>query len=67
MLKKPHDGQDAMFDCILTGFNNDVIHTKKRQLKGSLRRKIAGHLLDAKKLATIWRTEEANKIMEFGD
>lgn len=36
-------------------------------MKGSLRRKIAGHLVDAKKQATIWRVEEATKLMEFGN
>lgn len=68
MLKKPHDGQDAIFDCILNGFNDQIVHVKKRQLKGFLRQKIAGHLVDARKQATaIWRIEEANRIMEFGD
>lgn len=67
MIKKPQDGQDAIFDCVLFGFNNQIKHIKKRQLKGSLRQKIAGHLVDAKKQATIWRNEEARKIMNFGD
>jgi len=67
MFKKPHDGQDAIFDCVLLGFNNQINHIKKRHLKGFLRQKIAGHLVDAKKQATIWRAEEAKKIMEFGD
>lgn len=68
MLKKPCDGQDAIFDCTLSGFNDKIIHIKKRQLKGSLRQKIAGQLIDRKQHATIWRTEEANnKIMTFGD
>jgi len=67
MFKKPCDGQDAIFDCNLSCFNNKIIHTKKRQLKGTLRQKIASQLVDMKKQATIWRTEEANKIMEFGD
>ncbi|KAL6417180.1 hypothetical protein ACFW04_011372 [Cataglyphis niger] len=63
----PNDGQDAIFDCNLFGFDNQIVHIKKRQLKGSLRQKIASHLLDSKKQATIWRTEEANRIMDFGD
>ena len=49
MFKKPHDEQDAIFECILLGFNDEVIHVKKRQLEGFLRQKIAGHLIDAKK------------------
>lgn len=36
MFKKPYDGQDALFDCTLFGFNNQVNHIKKRQLKGCL-------------------------------
>lgn len=67
MLRKPNEKQDAIFDCTLFGFDNNIIHIKKRQLKGSLLQKIAGHLVDAKKTATIWRTEEAKRIMEFGD
>jgi len=67
MCKKPNDGQDAIFDCNLFGFDKEIVHIKKRHLKGSLRRKIASHLVDAKKQATIWRVEEANRIMEFGD
>lgn len=67
MYRKPNDGQDAIFDCNLFGFDNQIVHIKKRQLKGSLRQKIASHLLDTKKQATIWRTEEANRIMDFGD
>jgi len=64
MLRKPNENQDAIFDCFLSGFNNKIIHIKKRQLKDSLREKIA--LVDTKKAATIWRTEEAKRIMEFG-
>lgn len=67
MMKKPSNGQDAIFDCVLIDFNNEINHTKKRQLKGFLRQKIAGRLVDAKKQATVWRIEEAKKIMEFGD
>lgn len=67
MCKKLNEGQDAIFDCNLFGFNNQIVHIKKRQLKGSLRRKIAGHLVDAKKHATIWHIEEANRIMKFSD
>lgn len=48
MFKKPHDGQDAIFDCALIGFNNQINHIKKRLLKGSFWQKIAGYLIDAK-------------------
>lgn len=69
MCKKPNERQDAIciFNCNLFGFNNQIVHIKKRQLKDSLRHKIAGHLVDAKKHATIWRIEEDNRIMEFSD
>lgn len=49
MFKKPNDKQDAIFDCILTGFNSQIMHRKKRQLKGSLRQKIAGCLVQKNK------------------
>lgn len=67
MFKKPNDKQDAIFHCTLLNFNNQIVHVKKRQLKGSLRQKIAGHLIDARKQATVWCTEEAKRIMDFGD
>lgn len=51
MYRKPNNGQDAIFDCHLFGFENQIVHIKKRQLKGSLRQKIASHLVDAKKQA----------------
>jgi len=41
---------------------------KKRQLKESLREKIASELLDGNKTAANkWRNEEANRLMIFGD
>lgn len=61
MLEK----QDAIFDCILIGFNYQVIHKKKRQVKGSLRQKIAGCLVDGKNQATVWHTEEAMRIKDW--
>lgn len=36
-------------------------------MKGSLREKIASELLDGNKTANVWRNEEANKLMVFGD
>lgn len=29
MYRKPNDGQDAIFDCNLFGFNNEIVHVKK--------------------------------------
>lgn len=31
MLKKPNDKQDAIFDCILTGFSSQIMHRRRRQ------------------------------------
>lgn len=50
-----------------TGFLTEVAHNKKRQLKGSLREKIATELVDAHKSASIWRNEEATRLMTVGN
>jgi len=50
------------------GFSTEIIHKKKRYLKGSLREKIVSELLDGNKTASKWRNEEANRIiLTFGD
>lgn len=67
LYNKPLKKSDVVFDCKLAGFRTDIIHKKKRQLKGSLREKIASELLDENKAANAWRNKEANKIMTFGD
>lgn len=67
MHRKPNDEKDAIFDCNLFGFNNKIVHTKKRQLKDFLHQKLAGYLVDAKKEACVWRVEKAQRIMKFGD
>ena len=67
LYNKPAKKSDVVFDCKLAGFSTDITHKKKRQLKGSLREKIASELLDGNKTANVWRNEEANKIMTFGD
>lgn len=66
MFRKPDEKQDAIFDCTLFGFNSDINHKKKRQLKGILCKKNC-FTFSRRKAATIWHTEEANRIMEFGD
>lgn len=67
LYNKPPKKSDVVFDCTLAGFSTEIIHKKKRQLKGSLREKIAGKLLDENKTANAWRNEEANRLMAFGD
>lgn len=42
---KPPKKSDVVFDCTLASFSTKIIHKKKRQLKGSVREKIAGELL----------------------
>ena len=53
LYSKPAKGGDVIFYFKLTGFSTEFIHTKKRQLKGSLRKKIASELLDANKDANV--------------
>lgn len=36
-------------------------------MRGELREKIASELVDGNKNANVWRNEEANRIMTFGD
>lgn len=67
LYSKPMKGNDIIFECTLTGFSSDVKHTKKRQLRGALREKIASNLVDGNKSANVWRNEEANRIMAFND
>jgi len=38
---------------------------KKRHLKGDRRIEVAGELIDGRKHASIWRTEEAKRLMHF--
>lgn len=67
LFSKPTKASDAVFNCTLIGFSTEIIHKKKRQLKFSQRKKIASELVDANKDANVWRNEEANRLMEFGD
>lgn len=43
------------------------LYTKKRQLKGSLREKITGELIDGAKSNSAWRIAEANRLMQVSD
>lgn len=67
LYNKPPKKSDVVFDCTLSGFSTEIIHKKKRQLKGALHEKIASELLDGNKTANTWRNKEANKLMAFGD
>lgn len=66
LYSKPRNTEDAIFECHLQDFQSLVLHTKKRQLKGDSRRDIAGKLIDSRKHASIWRAEEAERLMQFG-
>lgn len=46
MYRKPQKKTDVIFECTLFGICPEVVHKKKRQLKGHLRGRIAGELLD---------------------
>lgn len=67
LYKKPKKAVDVVFECTVAGFSTEIVHSKKRQLKGFLREKIATTLLDGNKTAAVWRNEEATKLMTFGD
>ena len=64
---KPRKGNDIIFRCTLTGFSSNIIHKKKRQLRGLLRTKIASQLLDGNQSANVWRNKETNRLMTFED
>jgi len=65
--KKPQKSNDAIFECKITNFQPNFIHSEKRQLKGYHREKIATELVDGRKCASEWRREEAIRLMEIGD
>lgn len=67
LYNKPIKGNDVVFDCTLVDFSSEVVHKNKRQLKGFVRKKIASELLDGSKSASVWRNEEAAKLMSFGN
>lgn len=67
LYNKPIKGSDAVFECSLAGFSTEVVRKKKRQLKGFLREKIANTLIEGHKSASVWRNEEATRLMAFDD
>lgn len=66
LLRKPQKKCDVIFECIAENLRSNLVHKKKRFLKGSVRNEIASKLLDEKKAACVWRREEADRLMEFG-
>lgn len=50
---------------ISTYDTRDVVHTKKRQLRGKNRKRVVKEVLE--KSVYTWRRDEANKLMNFGD
>lgn len=67
LRSKPVKASDVIFYCTLSGFSTEINHKKKRQLRGSLREKVADELLDGNKDAQVSRNQVANRLMSFGD
>jgi len=59
--------RDCVFEFLLTDLDTKVIHKRKRPLAGYLRQKVAAHLVEANKPASVWRAKEAKLLMKFGD
>jgi len=67
MFSKPIANRDCVFEFFLADLDTKVIHKRKRPLAGYLRQKIAAHLVEANKPASVWRAKEAKLLMKFGD
>ncbi|EFN63366.1 120.7 kDa protein in NOF-FB transposable element, partial [Camponotus floridanus] len=67
LFSKPVADRDCIFDFLLTDLDTKIIHKRKRPLAGYLRQKVAAHLVDANKPASVWRAEQAKLLMKFGD
>lgn len=64
--KKPQKSNDAIFECKVTNFQSNFLHSKKRQLIG-YRRQVAIELVDGRECASEWRRKEAIRLMKIGD
>lgn len=65
MFSKPVAHKDCVFEFLVTDFDIKIIHKRKRPLTGYLRQKIAAHLVDANKPASVWQTEQAKLLMKL--
>lgn len=67
IANKPVSAEDVIMECIIENFDASIKHKKKRHLKGNRRIEISNKMLEGNILSCIWRRNEDNKIMEFGD
>lgn len=67
LFSKPFADRDNIFEFLVTDFDTKVIHKRKRHLARYLRQKVAAHLVDTNKPASVWRAEQAKLLMKFGD
>lgn len=67
VANKPVPLNDVIMECIIENFDASIKHKKKRHLKGNRRIEISNKMLEGNILPCIWRRNEANKIMKFGD
>lgn len=67
IANKPIPSKDVVMECVIENFNASIKHKKKRHLKGKRRIEISNKMLEGNILPCIWRRNEANKIMKFGD
>ena len=67
LFSKPAANKDCIFEFLITNFDTKITHKRKRPLAGYLRYKVAAHLIDANKPASVWRAEQAKLLMQFGD
>lgn len=57
----------CVFEFSVTDFDTKVIHKRKRPLANYLRQKIAAHLVDINKPASVSRAEQVKLLLKFND
>ena len=67
IANKPAPRRDVTMECSVDNFDDSVLHRKKRQLKGQRRIVVSENMVDSNILPCIWRRNEADKLMQYGD
>ncbi|EZA53530.1 hypothetical protein X777_06963 [Ooceraea biroi] len=60
LFSKPIADRDCVFEFLVTDFDTKVTHKRKRPLAGYLRQKVAAHLIDANKPASVGELNKQN-------
>lgn len=63
IANKPKIDENVVMECAIEGFDTNVVHKKKRQLRGQQRTILGTHLADGNILPCQWRRKEADKLM----